>query len=267
MLSSGAADCNDHMRLVLAVVRFERKVKIVAQTLYKFLRLAGCHDIVVHFLLIAGLFAQARLVKWIGQEADVDDLVRIHRDTVFKAERLERDRKFCLFVRAEPVADAVGKRLRCQLGRIHMKGVLRVFLQMIEIVAFHFDRIFKRGCAVGRDHRMLAARKAVAQQQLIVAAVQKNDLDIVGVVVKVFHKINVVDGGDRQRYGFIFRLFFIEQGFQIRKQLFREVIDTVIAEIFERVHGAAFSGPGHAGYQNDIFIHSYFSLLNIYVSL
>ena len=196
----------------------------------------------------AAVGADGRIPVGVGQKAHVKEEIGIDRRAVFEAKGLQGDderRRGIAEDGAQTVfqlVNAIAAGVEDDVGEIH---------QGVQQMAFVFNRFRQGARAFGADvQRVRAARFAVAAHEDVGVGGQKENLDV-GVLAQradFFRQGSKVGGvarihGDRDRL----RLFGGKIAHEAVKQSARQIVDAVIAEVFESVQRDGFACAGQAG--------------------
>ena len=248
VLAAGAADANGEVGAVAALDEGWQPVFQVG---------GGVGDEAARFVVAFEKFDDRRIPAAVGtdggfpvgvrQEAHVEEEVGVDRCAVFEAEGLQGDDERGRGV-AEDGAQAVFKLVNAvmagvedDVGKVH---------QRVQKVSLVFDG-FRQGARVfGMDvQRVRAACFAVAAHEDVGVGGEEKDLDIRqrAQVADFFRQGGEVGSVTRVHGdGDGLRLFAGEVAHEAVKQCARQVIDAVVAEVFEGVEGDGFARPGQS---------------------
>ena len=169
MLAAGAADGNGH---VAAVVRDETGQpvgqKFLDVAVHAFDGRVGVEKF-DHGPVLARQRTQRRVVKRIGQAANIEYEVRVQRNAVLVAERLEEERQ-ARIVRFDEVLDPCPQRVGIQIARVDMVGLRADFGEQDALARDAFDHR-----QVAAAERMAAARFRKALEQRLGLGLEEDD--------------------------------------------------------------------------------------------
>ena len=246
--AAGAADADREVRLALGRVPREQEVEQREQALEVLARARRLEHEAADLLVHPGERAQAQVVVRIGQEAHVEQQVRVDGDAVLVAERHDGEDD----VGAPRVVDQVLVEARLELvdrdvARVDDEvGALAQAGQALALLADAVD-----DAAAGRQ-RVPAARLLEATDQRLVGGLEEHERVLHAALVQLVEQLleraevlaaaDVADDGDAVDLAAL----AAEQVDERRHQLRRQVVDAEPAGVLERVHRLGLAGPREA---------------------
>ena len=198
--------------------------------------------------IAAAVGADGRVPVGVGQKAHVEKEIGIDRRAVFEAEGLQGDDERRGGVTEDgaqtvfQLVNAVAAGVEDDVGEIH---------QGVQQMAFVFNRFRQRARAFGADvQRVRAACFAVAAHEDVGVGGEKQDLDV-GVLAQCADFVG--QGGEVggiariHRHRHRLRLLAGEIAHEAVEQGARQVVDAVVAEVFEGIQRDGFARAGQAG--------------------
>ena len=186
----------------------------------------------------------------VRQAAGVEYEIRVARHSVFETERLQHDRHFAAVAIGNPGADDLAQFVQGCAGGVDLEaGKVEQGLQHL---AFQLDRLLERASVFGQG--MASARFAESLHQHAVFGIQKHHLTVDAVVTQTLYQCRQLaqlgsgaaridtDGGQSACLCRLLR-DIPDQGLE---QAGGQVVDAVVADIFEYVQGDALAGTGEA---------------------
>ncbi|MNL13711.1 hypothetical protein D3C87_1346280 [compost metagenome] len=211
--------------------------------------------------------AQREVVVGVGQRADVEDHVRVTRHAMLEAERFKQQGEL-LAVAPDQFLDPAAQRVGTDVAGV---DAVRRFGQRAQQFALHLDGFDQRGvvrCRIGigaagqggclghaPGERVTAACLGVSLHQRVGVGGQEQHLHLVAGGGELAHgvrqprqRLATANVGGHAEVGVA---LLGQVAGQLGQELCREVVDAVVACIFQDIEGDRLAGAGDSGDEED----------------